>query len=220
MSSVAKHIREEPVPRRPGFVLGHQHSKLLPSLFQWLDVGQRLNVLNIGPALPETVDFFADAKCRLHFSDLFGERFVREEQQSWSEAELRNAFEDCLSFPAGTRLDLCFFWDFLCYLDDAALRAFDAALRPWLHAGTRAHGFGVHHMAIRLENRHYGIVRSDTLSLRERRFAAMTQHPHSQGEMQDLFGGFHFERGVLLADGKLELLMKSASRPDIGTAAR
>lgn len=211
MSSVARHRREQPVPGRPGSVQGHQHSKLLPSLFQWLDVGQRLNVLNIGPALPETVDFFADFKCRLHFIDLFGERFVREEQQSWSETELREAFEDCLPLPAGTPLDLCFFWDFLCFLDDAALRAFHAALSPWLHAGTRAHGFGVHHMAIHLENRDYGIVRFDTLSIRERGFAAMTQHPHSQGEMQELFGSFRFERGLLLADGKLELLMKSSS---------
>ena len=209
MGSVARDLQEQTSPTGPGPVLGEQASKLLPSMFQWVDLNQRLNVLEIGPALPETVEFFGGFKCRLHFFDLFRERFVREEQQSLSEKELRQAFEASLQLPQGTRLDLCFFWDFLCYLDDAALRAFNSALRPWLHEGTRAHGFGVHHMAIRLENRHYGIVRSDRLSTRARRLPALSQHPHSQVEMQDMFSAFDFERGLMLADGKLELLMKA-----------
>lgn len=209
MGSVARDLQELTFPTGPGPVLGQQPSKLLPSMFQWVDLNQRLNVLDIGPALSETVEFFGAYKCRLHFFDLFSEGFVREEQQSLSEKELRQAFEASLQLPQGTRLDLCFFWDFLCYLDDAALRAFNSALRPFLHDGTRAHGFGVHHMAIRLENRHYGIVRSDSLSTRARRLPALTQHPHSQVEMQDMFGAFDFERGLMLADGKLELLMKA-----------
>jgi hypothetical protein len=173
-----------------------------------LDVNRRLTVLEIGPALSETVDFFSQFKCRLHFVDLFHEPFVREQQAKLSEKELRHAFEEQFRFPAGTQIDLCLFWDFLSYLDDPALRAFNAALRPWIHSKTRAHGYGVHHLAIRLENVQYGIIDKETLSVRQRRSAQLPHHPHSQIEMHEMLTCFDFERGLLLPEGKLEMLLK------------
>ena len=47
--------------------------------------------------------------------------------------------------------------------DDPALRAFNAALRPWLHSGTRAHGFAVHHLAARVDNIRYGVPEATDL---------------------------------------------------------
>ncbi len=84
-----------------------------------------------------------------------------------------------------------------------------AALRPWLHPGTKAHGFGVHHLAIRLENIQYGVVDKDTLSIRERRSAQLPSYPHSQIEMHEMMNCFDFERGLLLPEGKLEMLLKT-----------
>jgi hypothetical protein len=198
-------------PHAAGPVTSRIPSKLLGSLFRShfgaLDTSRRLTVLEIGAALPETVNFFSGFTCRLHFVDLFAEAFVAA-QQKQSESELRAAFEACFRFPAGTRLDLCLFWDFLTYLDDTALRAFNAALRPWLHRGTRAHGFGAHHMAVRLANVHYGICDLDTFSLRDRRGPPLHMYPHSQIEMHDMLSCFAFERGLLLPDGKLEMLLK------------
>lgn len=197
------------LPRQPvGPVQTRQQSKLFPELFRMVDVNRRLTVLEIGPALPETVDFFSAFKCRLHFVDLYGEPFIRDQQASLSERELRHAFEQQFRFGEGTHFDLCLFWDFLSYLDDAALRAFNSALRPWIHPGTRAHGFGVHHLAIHLENVQYGVVSRDTLNVRARRIPQLTCYPHSQIEMHEMFDCFDFERGLLLPDGKLEMLLK------------
>lgn len=165
-------------------------------------------MLEIGPALTETVDFFSRYTCRLHFVDLFHEAFVREQQASLSEKELRHAFEEQFRFPAGTKIDICLFWDFLCYLDDPALRAFNSALRPLLHEGTKAHGFGVHHLAIRLENIQYGVIDEQTLSIRSRQSAQLPCYPHSQIEMHEMFNCFDFERGLLLPEGKLEMLLR------------
>jgi hypothetical protein len=194
-------------PAGVGPVASRLGSKLFASLFQALDASHRLTVLEIGSALPETVEFFSQFKCRLNFVDLYGEGFVRD-QADLSEAELRHAFEERLRLPAGTRLDLCLFWDFLTYLDDPALRAFNSALRPWLHAGTRAHGYGAHHLAVRLAHVRYGIHDRETLSVRERRGQQLRTHPHSQVEMQDMLDCFAFERGLLLPDGRLEMLLK------------
>ena len=197
--------------RVAGPVISSQPSKLLSGLFRLVDVNHRLTVLEIGPALPETVDFFSQFKCRLHFSDLFNEPFLREEQAKLSEKELRHCFEEQFRFPEGTRLDVILLWDFLSFLDDPALRAFNSAIRPWIHSGTRAHGFGVHHLAIKLENIQYGIVDRDSLSVRQRLSAQMPYHPHSQIEMHEMLTCFDFERGLLLSNGKLEMLLKPRS---------
>jgi hypothetical protein len=191
-----------------GPVLSQQKSKLFPSLFRLRDVNRRLTVLEIGPALPETVNFFSQFKCRLNFVDLFNEPFVRDQQGQLSETELRHAFEGLLRFPAETRFDLVLLWDFLCYLDDPALKAFNAALRPWVGAGTRAHGFGAHHMAIRLENLQFGVQDEETFCVRKRHAEEIPHHPHSQIEMHEMLTCFDFERGLLLPNGKLEMLLK------------
>jgi hypothetical protein len=207
LSEAALNIRPEAGGLRVGPVVSRQTSKLFSSLFRLRDVNHRLTVLEIGTALPETVDFFAQYKCRLHFVDLFGEPFVKN-QADLSETELRHGFEQLLHFAPGQTIDLCLFWDFLCYLDDPALRAFNSALRPWLHADTHAHGFGVHHLGVRLDNVRYGVEDRETFCLRKRLGDQMRLHPHSQIEMHEMLTGLSFERGLLLPDGKLEMLLK------------
>lgn len=208
MSEAAYQFDAPPGPLRAGRVASYVPSKLFSALFRQVAPGRRMTVLEIGTALPETVDFFSQFRCRLHFCDLFAEPCVRE-QADLSESELRQGFEEQLRFPSGTSFDLCLFWDFLSYLDDGALRAFNSALRPWLDRNSQAHGFGVHHLAISLENIQYGVQDLETLSIRPRLTSQMRAHPHSQIEMHDMLDCFKFERGLLLPDGKLEMLLKS-----------
>lgn len=209
MSSLARKFETAGSVLPAGPVVSRQPSKLFPDLFKAVDPDRRLTVLEIGPALAETVDFFSQYRCRLHFVDLFNEAFLRDQQARWSEKEMRHAFEEQFRFPSGTRIDICLLWDFLCYLDDAALRGFNSALRPWLHPGSKAHGFGVHHLAIRVENIQYGVVDRGTLSIRNRQTSQLKHHPHSQVEMHEMLNSFDFERGLLLPEGKLEMLLRT-----------
>lgn len=208
MGSAAENLENTADWSRAGPVESRQPSKLFPSLFSLMDVDHRLTVLEVGPALPETVEFFSGFKCRLHFVDLYHEPFVREQQADLSETELRHGFEEQFCFPSETRFDLCLLWDFPSYLDDPALRAFNSALRPWLHPGTLAHGFGVHHLALRLKNVQYGVLQRDLLTVRKRLSPQLPYHPHSQIEMHEMFSSFDFERGLLLGDGVLEMILK------------
>lgn len=199
-------MSEPPSPSGP--IIARHQSKVLPGLFRHVAADRRLNVLEAGPALPETVDYFSRYRCRLHFIDLYDEPFLRDRQEELSEKELRHEFEKKLAFQEGTLLDLCLFGDFLSFLNDRALRAFNSALRPWIHPGTRAHGFGVHHMAVKLEHHQYGVIDHETLSIRSRGSDHMPYHPHSQGEMADMLNCFVFERGLLLPSGKLEMMLR------------
>jgi len=195
LNSTARQLSSNAGSLKVGSVTSRQPSKLFRSIFGLMEINHRLTVLEIGPAMPETVEFFSQFKCRLHFVDLFNEPFVRDEQSQLSEKELRHAFEEQFRFPPDTKIDLCLFWDFLSYLDDPALRAFNSAIRPWIHAGTTAHGFGVHHLAIKLDNIHYGVLNKDSFSVRNRLSEQMSYHPHSQIEMHEMFTCFDFERG-------------------------
>jgi hypothetical protein len=186
-----------------------QSSSLLPSLFRSLNEGRRLTILDVGAALPETVEFFSRFKCRIHFVDLFSELALIELQQVSSSEDLVHHFDNLLKLPKGTSLDICLFWDFLYYLDKPALRAFNSCLRPYMYHGTRAHGFGAHNLAARVENQQYGVIEEDAISVRQRQTKQLPFHLHSQPEMQEIFSSFDFERGLLLADGKLELLLKT-----------
>jgi hypothetical protein len=211
MSSPARNFADSDGSLTSGPVVARQPSKLFPELFKTVDADRQLTVLEIGSALSETVDFFSQYNCRLHFVDLIHEPFVREQQAGLSEKELRHAFEEQFCFSADTRIDICLFWDFLCYLDDVALRAFNSALRPWLHAGTKVHGFGVHHLAISVENIQFGIISQDMLSIRNRRTAQLRSYPHSQVEMHEMLNCLDFQRGLLLPEGKLEMLLEPRS---------
>lgn len=195
----------------PGMNRGvtQQPSKLFPTLFDDLKDNRRVVVFDAGPAIAETVRFLGQFKSRLHIADLYEEDLVRNRQQDLTEQEMKAGFRDMLGLPVGTLLDICLFWDFLNYLNRPALRAFSAALRPYIHPGTRGHGFTVLSVETPLRNQQYGIVRPDTLSIRPSRREQLDYHPHSHEELNASFDSFNIQRGWLLPDGRLEVLLRA-----------
>jgi hypothetical protein len=184
-----------------------QSSKLLPTLFAHLDTSRRLTILDLGRALPETIDFFAQYRCRIHVTDLYSELKSGKIERNSSDKTLQKQFQELFGFEAGTRLDLCLLWDLPHYLDEKQLRAFSSALWPWLHNKTRAHVFGVHSAATILLNREYGIIDRNNLSVRQRSEEQLKNSPHPQSFMSEWLTCFSSGSGVLLPDGKVENLL-------------
>jgi hypothetical protein len=186
-----------------------QVSKLLPLLFDNLDTTGRLTVLDLGRALPETLDFFSQFRCKIHVVDLYGELQSGRVDQGSNNKTLQRQFQELFAFEPGTCLDICFLWDLLHYLDEKLLRAFSSALWPWLTAKSVAHGFGVHSAATILLNREYGIFDTQSLSVRQRAQAQLKNSPHPQSFMNEWLTCFAAGSGVLLPDGKVETLFYS-----------
>ena len=197
-----------PAPK-PGAGVQQQSSRLFPSLFKAVDPLHRLRVFDVGPANPETVHFIGQFKSRIHIADLYSESLVRTQQRDLCEQELKQEFQKLLGFKVGTLIDVCLFWDFLNYLSQPALRAFSAALGPYIHAGTRAHGFSVLNVETPLRNQQYGIVSADTLSIRQGTAAQLEYYPHTHEELNVSMSCFDIGRGWLLPDGRLEILLKA-----------
>ncbi|MFT5138847.1 MAG: hypothetical protein ACI9H8_000534 [Lysobacterales bacterium] len=187
----------------------YQSSRLFPSLFQKNDPKKRLSVLETGQVTRETIGFLGQFKSRIHVANLFSENLIREQQAELSEKEMKHEFQNLLEFKVGTLIDVCLFWDFLNYLNPAALRAFGSALRPYVHKGTRAHGFTVLNIETPLRNQQYGIGSPDTLCVRPGKQSQLDYYPHSHEELNRSFDCFEIGRGWLLPDGRLEILLKA-----------
>ncbi len=188
-------------------------ASLLHSLFADVDENHRLTVLDVGPASPETVDFFAQFKCRLYFADLYSEDFLAdslltEESDERSDTELHDKFVTAINCPAQTRFDICLLWDVLNYLDNRAVRAFTQALHPSLTAATRIHGFNTLKANSQLPNQQYSIVKIDQLKARPGRPPQALCFPRPQTELNDLLSGIAVAKATLLSNGLLEMLFK------------
>ena len=186
----------------------NQPSKLFPQLFRNCTEGQRVTVLDVGMATPGTVEFFNRFPCKIHFVDLYSAPLMGEMDSE--DIDLQEEFSSLLSFPEGTKFDVCLFWDFLNFLSAPAVQAFGTALRPYIHHRSRGHGFGVHNVEVRLQHKQFSIAGIEGFRVTDRRVPDLKFHPHSQTELYDLLGHMDIERGVLLPDGKVEFLLKTS----------
>jgi hypothetical protein len=188
--------------------VAHQQSLLFPSLFGKLDRGRRIQILDIGPAFPETLDFFSACRCRLHFAGLYEEEVVLQGSGERERPELVELFRELLAVPEKRRFDLVLLWDLPNYLDDEALSAFSEALAPHLHPRTLGHGFAVRTQDTRLSPRWYGIKDKHLFTVRKPWTPQPRFNPHSQAILINMLTCFSIDRGMLLPDGRLEVAMK------------
>jgi len=191
-----------------------QQSLLFPTLVKKFGTDTRISVLEIGPALPETIEFFSQFRCRLHFAAMYTDPILQLQFADYSEAELAVHITRTLNFPKDTCFDLCLFWDFLNYLDDKALRAFNTAIRPFLHKSTRAHAFTVRTLNTSFSNQQYGIEQAHMFSVRPRAEKQASTFPHTQAILVNLLSNFDVDQGMLLPDGRLEVLMSASLQDD------
>ncbi|MCB1846403.1 MAG: hypothetical protein KDI04_03200 [Halieaceae bacterium] len=187
-----------------------QSTSLLPALLANIDEEQPLSVLHIGPALPETLDFFSGYRCKLHFIDLFAELPGLQVGDD-SEVPPAALLAELLQWPAGTRIDLCLFWDLFNYLEGAVIRDLLTLLRPHLHSTSHGHCFAVHNLKTPQHAQVYGIRDTDQISVRGRPAPLPGYHPHTQGQLEKWLTGLRVSRSVLLADSRLEILLQVAS---------
>lgn len=186
---------------------GRKNARLFPELFRGIDPRERLKVLELGRAQPETVAFFSRFKCRLHFADLYSASSLLEQQDKRSEAQLAAGFRKALDLPKGAQFDMCLLWDILQYLNGPAIRALCGVLEQHIHSGTRAHGFGVHSVLTASERAEYAIISPSEFRLRPSRYPDLEYRPHPQAELSEQLKVFKIERAMLMANGTVEMLL-------------
>ena len=210
MSSVVSSTTGGAYPLAAPPAVRKQQTLLFPTLVKKIDPDRRLSILEIGPALPETIEFFSQFKCRLHFAAMYTDPVLQMQSGELSEAEMVQQLTESFGFAKGTKFDICLFWDFLNYLDDKALRAFNTAITPFLHTTTRGHAFTVRTLDTSFSNQQYGIDQAHMFSIRPRQQSQPHKFPHTQAILVNLLSSFDIDQGMLLPDGRLEVLMTAA----------
>jgi hypothetical protein len=196
-------------PGRGGVAHVDKTARLLPELFRGVDPTERLKVLEIGRAQPETVDFFSRYKCRLQFANLYASTELLENQAKQSEAELAVGFRKALDLAKDAKFDVCLFWDILLYLTGPSIRALCGVLERHIHKGTRAHGIGVHSALTRCERGEYAITSSGDFRLKQGRLPELEYRPHPQAQLAEMLTVFKIDRAMLMGDGTVEMLLRS-----------
>lgn len=188
-----------------------QASRLLPFLFEQVDDEQLITVLNVGPALSETVNFFSGYRCKLYFADLYPELPLHTEEENGEDTgpELERRLEEALQLPDEVQFDIVFLWDVLNFMSSDAIDALMDKLRPHLHPKSRAHCFAVHSSQIPIADHYHGIVDEEHLSVRKRPQAPPDYQPHPQGELVSMLNFFQVDRSVLMPDRRVELLLNT-----------
>ncbi len=186
----------------------NETSQLLPQVLERLDVEQRFSVFDAGPASPQTVEYFSQFNCRMHFADLYDDAAITQQGELTSE-QLSAHFADLLSFAVDP-FDLCLLWDVPNYFNPTALKALGNALRPLVHRDTLAHGFCAFKETQPFTPKQYSICDPDTLVLKPRPQAEVPEYPTTQHGLVAALPFLTVVRGTLLKDGRVELHLEVA----------
>ena len=166
--------------------------------FSGLDRRQRLNILDLGSAESESIDFYNHFLAQICIADLVNER---DPGQGWQiDQELPDQ-------ARGMHFDVCLLWDCPNFLDKHSLREFGQDLASRFHANTRVHAIAAYTSAWAFEAYRYSMLDYDRIVIKPR--SGNVPHPHSQTDIEKALPGFRIQRVVLRPGNRLELLLLS-----------
>ncbi len=200
------------------------HTQLLGGLIDQVEECSPLLLLDVGYGVAETVAYFGERRCRLHFSgfyELLGPKKLNSELEGAKGAKVEEVdleefwfgiFQKAMDYPPDTRFDLCLFWDFFSYLDTEALNGFVRALSPYVNKDTLAHCFAVSNTTTVIPEREYGVLNRDQLIFRPPGLRRPRMIPRSRSKLAEQLNILDVKHSVLHQGGMLELTFKGKQK--------
>jgi hypothetical protein len=206
MTSTSEKALRLPADRRSAVI----ETELLAWVFEALDSPGQINVLDVGPAMPRTIEFLNSMRCRVHIADLFDSTLI-EQQRHWDPEALTDRFAEALWMLDGP-LHACLLWDFPNYLATPALEALNRALSPWVTANTRAHAFCAVKRAAPLMQHQYSIGSANEVIQKAIPERPPAEFPHPWRRLVSALNLFDVDRGALRAGGLVEVILRGAAQ--------
>ncbi len=183
---------------------------LLAWVFEAMDSPGQINVLDVGPAMPRTIEFLNAMRCRVHIADLFDSTIIEQQQHLDPEA-LTDRFAEALWMLDGP-LHACLLWDFPNYLAPPALEALNRALSPWVTVDTRAHAFCAVKRAAPLMQHQYSIRSANEVIQKSIPERPPAEFPHPWRRLVSALDLFDVDRGALRAGGLVEVILHGTAQ--------
>ena len=162
--------------------------------------GESMSVLDVGSAVAETIEFFSQYRCKLHFADLIGEI-----DAARSLGAERIDFVGILQALTDARFDLILFWDVLNYIDRQDFAAFNDAITAVIHPRTIAHAFIAFTPGVPLGGLRLGVGEDADVVVKAEEGPA--PHPKARAELGELLPVLRIDRGTLLQENRQELAL-------------
>ena len=188
----------DPNRTQPPESWSYEHTRILPEAFEGLDTGATLNILDAGPAEPQTIGFLHRYRCRFYVANLFNPSFPTRGLDS-----AREYFDTVDQ----VRFDVCFLWDFINYPDNDALADFVSILADHVHDKTRLYAIGAYSAQLPLRSYRYAIADVDKLATRPA--GGIVPQPRSRNDLVKVMRGYLVHRAALRRDNRLELLLRT-----------
>ena len=187
-----------PGPAAPSETWSIEHTRILPEAFDSLDTGTTLNILDAGPAEPQSIDFFRRFSCQLYVANLYNPALPAHGVES------APAFFESVG---RVRFDVCFLWDYLNYPDDDAFAEFISILTDHVHEETRLYAIGAYSAELPLKAYRYAVADMDKLAIQPT--GGIVPKPRSRNDVVRAMRQFVVHRAALRRDNRLELLLRT-----------
>ncbi len=181
---------------KPGFDTRYEATEVLPKVFGGFDHAKRLNILDLGSAVPESFSFYHRYWARICIVDAINE---------WTSGIATDLSDIVPDRARGLCFDICLLWDSLNYLSTEAMNDFARDISGYLHAGTRIHAIAAYTPAWAFDAFRYGIDDHDRIVIKPQ--ARTVPHPHSQSDIERALPGYRIQHTVLRPGNRLELLL-------------
>ena len=189
---------EDSEPTPPSETWTYEHTRILPEAFDGLDADSTLNILDAGPAEPQSIDFLRRYRCRLYVANLFNPAFPAHGVES------APAFFKSVD---RVRFDVCFLWDYINYPDDDAFAEFISILNEHIHERTRLYAIGAYSAELPLQAYRYAISDVDKVAIRPA--GGIVPQPRSRNDVVKVMRHYIVHRAALRRDNRLELLLRA-----------
>ena len=197
-------------PRPPAHERFVVETELLAWVFAGMDAPGRINVLDVGPAMPRTIELLNAKRCRMHIADLFDSTII-EQQHHLDQDALTKRFAEAL-WMVDEPLQVCLLWDFPNYLTPTALEALNRALSPWVTDCTRAHAFCAVKRSAPLMQHQYDIVSANEVVQTAAPERPPAKYPHPWRRLIRALDVFDVARGALRAGGLVEVILQGMAQ--------
>ena len=190
-------------------------SPLLFGVLAALDPETHHEFLDLSPANPDSLDFFSQYRCRLHLpgcrEQLLQARHC-DEPDSMAQAL---AFEELIPLPEKqyVPLDLVLLWDLPNYLDKQTLQELIEYLKPCVAANTVLHIYIHTRQAMPLSPGEYRLSGEDLVLVEAPSPWSASSPMYYQELLHKLLSPFRIERGMLLANGLQEYILRAHGSP-------
>jgi hypothetical protein len=183
-------------------------SPLFQSLIERMDQDSRYEILDLGPATPENIDFFGRSHCRLNIADCLTDLVTLPFGEDTSDTQLQARVRGMLPPHADRRFDIVLAWDVLNYLDQSVLRALVRDLADSIDHRTQLHAYVYPRQSMPERPSRFRIYADGRLVIQPGGPGQRPSPCYLQPQLEKLMPALVVQRSVLLKNGIQEYLFR------------